>query len=229
MRGRVKAFTLIELLVVIAIIAILASMLLPSLNSARSTAKQIGCTGNLKQFGLAFVSYAGDYGGYLPIARNGGNNRVRNWQFMIAPYINVPVPDGTVTQPIKPIFKCPMPSDPPSTDTYYIPTNYAYQWNMGAVGTDAWMYPQAQDKAPRKLERFIRPAKIASMTDGAGFTALFNSSSSEIDLYRHNGGENYLFVDGHVEKNRYLTLSTSDNGMALAFSSYLGNFGQYYK
>jgi len=67
------------------------------------------------------------------------------------------------------------------------------------------------------------------MTDGAGFTALFNSSSSEIDLYRHNGGESYLFVDGHVEKNRYLTLSTSDNGMALAFSSYLGNFSQYYK
>jgi prepilin-type N-terminal cleavage/methylation domain-containing protein/prepilin-type processing-associated H-X9-DG protein len=60
---RVKNFTLIELLVVIAVITILASLLLPTLNTARNKAKGLRCVNNNKMLGLAEGSYANDYMG----------------------------------------------------------------------------------------------------------------------------------------------------------------------
>ncbi len=57
MSRRKQAFTLIELLVVIAIIALLVSILLPSLSAARAQAKSAVCRANLKRLGTTMQIY----------------------------------------------------------------------------------------------------------------------------------------------------------------------------
>src|SRR5205823_3548452 len=63
----VYGFTLVELLVVIGIIAVLISILLPSLNKAREAAKRAQCLSNLKQMAILVNMYANSFKGQVPI------------------------------------------------------------------------------------------------------------------------------------------------------------------
>ena len=62
-----KGFTLIELLVVISIIALLLSIVAPSLQRARKLGQRVACLSNLRQIGLAVRLYAEDFDGYAAI------------------------------------------------------------------------------------------------------------------------------------------------------------------
>ena len=78
-----NAFTLIELLVVIAIIAILAAMLMPALQKARSRARDINCISNEKQLGTAFQLYIDNNGSWMPCAQGYNSGSEGPWFIML--------------------------------------------------------------------------------------------------------------------------------------------------
>ena len=94
---RRRAFTLIELLVVIAIIALLLSILLPSLRKAKELARRTICKTQLRQFGVALNTYAEDNNGEYLVSEWAGDPAFPNydpetlgyWFGRISPYIDV--------------------------------------------------------------------------------------------------------------------------------------------
>ena len=80
--AKLKGFTLIELLVVIAIIALLMSVLMPSLSRVRRQAQSIACQAKLRQWGLAFKFYTDDNNGYF------NRSEEALWMEAMRPYYN---------------------------------------------------------------------------------------------------------------------------------------------
>jgi prepilin-type N-terminal cleavage/methylation domain-containing protein len=84
-REQRAGFSLIELLVVMAIIALLAGLLMPSVQSARESAARTQCANNLKQIGLAMQMYHDAHKSLPPTRLRIGEGQ--SWAWMILPQI----------------------------------------------------------------------------------------------------------------------------------------------
>jgi prepilin-type N-terminal cleavage/methylation domain-containing protein/prepilin-type processing-associated H-X9-DG protein len=227
--ARNKGFTLIELLVVIAIIALLVSILLPSLKSARELARSAVCLTNMRNAGLQFHMYGSEYDGYYPAAsgdhwndssrksdnRSGGHAMIQLQLHMAG---REDAPDNADFK--NPMLQCPSEKDPDildmTTERHVSYQISEYVWQRAARG---------QSDTAR---RAIRPEKLAAgllrgrigdipmlaETDWA-LTLKFNRPS-DVENYtntshgpsfkwghnvKHKQGRdmNLLYFDGHAE------------------------------
>jgi prepilin-type processing-associated H-X9-DG protein len=112
-RRRVTAFTLVELLVVIAVIALLLAVMMPVLARARELGKSAVCRSNLRNIGMATLTYANDYGGKLPPYEEKSNTTMassygwkRYWWGRILPYLISQGLKNQVTLKVD-VFACP--------------------------------------------------------------------------------------------------------------------------
>ncbi len=211
--GGVRAFTLIELLVVIAIIAILSSLLLPALASAKAKGKQAACLSNMRQIGIGMRMFADDdEDGFLP-----GNSHVSvgfSWIYSLSNYL------GGVDK----IRIC--PTDPKGEQRLnQNGTSFLMNEFTSTPALDPFGNPIPGQNDFRKLDAIPRPSETITVfetsdqqgtgvgqdhTHSRNWLTGWPSVLTDIQPDRHRTGRmssehssgiaNYLFADSHVDK-----------------------------
>ena len=217
-------FTLVELLVVVAIIALLVSILLPTLNKAKEAARRVVCAVHIRGCGQATIFYAMDYDDWLPTVEVEGESTSWNaaltydyWggkageysvyddtqQRLINPYVGRTGAVSETDSGVLEVFHCPSDSGAGRgvhpTDCY--PTLWdtlgrSYSYNSSANDNDGNL-----GLWRKKITQITNPAMVV-MANGSPFNCYFYDWVPFRYSYWHNRNElgwaNVVFVDGHV-------------------------------
>ena len=212
-----RGFTLIELLVVIAIIAILAAILFPVFAKAREKARQSSCQSNLKQIGLATISYMADYDGVTPLATDASNTEVSAlacckevWDKGRGQTKPIGSTCGYVDQRLLPyiknsqIWQCPSMTLTPGLG----PDWQSYLTSLSAINQRATARLENTPEASFK----VSPSEVILWADCVGWSPnpnaanLINCVGNTMALYPpHNDQVNVGYLDGHVKSLQVYT------------------------
>jgi prepilin-type N-terminal cleavage/methylation domain-containing protein/prepilin-type processing-associated H-X9-DG protein len=189
MKCRRRGFTLIELLVVIAIIAVLIGLLLPAVQKVREAAARTQCQNNLKQIGLACLTFH-DVNksfppGYVAVAPYPETTPGWGWEAYLLPYLeqdnlhrqidfSQPVENSPAIQTVVSVYLCPSdgvaPAPFPLTDGTFTPLALAAPSSYAAtVGDDS---SDADGYIGNGVFYRNSWTRIADITDGTSNTTL---------------------------------------------------------
>ena len=176
-----QAFTFWEVIIVIAILAALAALLYPALTNLGGTPYpnkyRSSCASNLKQIGLAFAQYSQDADGKAPPVSNAGGG----WTRLIFPYVKSEA-----------VFQCRAANGGKAGATDYF-------YNARLAGAKSKLNLKRDDKSPDFTITSGDGADDANTTSNLSQIPANWRADENSPAWRHLGGANYLFIDGHVK------------------------------
>ncbi|MFP4355896.1 MAG: type II secretion system protein [Phycisphaerae bacterium] len=240
-----SGFTLIELLVVIAIIALLVSILLPSIRQAKDLANTVSCNANLSSMGRGLLRYGHDWNGVnVPGQLRSGFKYSNGWAAILTAgeYVDSPKssdPDKVAYGPNH--FRCPagieekgpvwgegFPEDEKSPE-YHKYTVWSYEdddtdkfyvHNWYGLNMETWQVGQTPY---RYLDAGDRLYKLEEIKQASALVAVFDGLFSYSAFWQRISGRhdsksktNLLFLDGHSETFQRADLPFRSNRTSLS-------------